>query len=188
MSELLPPEPGSPIRVAFRKWDESPHWTSGDGAVYLGEDEYGWWFAHDEGVEYTRPDMAITIPALQIGYHSRDRWHAALIHTRHAQHEYRLYIDVTTPPEWRLNDAGLPELTAIDLDLDVIETMAGEIFLDDQEEFAEHTVAMRYPEDVVATALAEADLLLTEVRAGAPRFSDTMLMHWENEFRRLTPQ
>lgn len=179
------PAPGTPIRIAMRKWDESPHWTSGEGAVYLGEDEYGWWYAQGQGVEYTRPGRTLVVPDLQIGCFARDRWHAALLHTVNDGHVYRVYVDVTSPPQWRLGPDGIRELTAIDLDLDVVEFFDGRIALEDEDEFAEHTVELGYPEHVVATARAEADLLLHEVRAGDRRYSDEMLHHWQGVFERL---
>lgn len=79
----------------------------------------------------------------------------------------------------------MPELTAIDLDLDVFEMMDGRVVLDDEDEFAEHIDQLGYPDDVIAAARAEADLVLAEVRAGAYRFSDAMLDQWCRVYRRL---
>ena len=145
----------------------------------------GWWYAVDEGVEYTRPGRSVTVPALQIGCHARDRWHAFLLHTRHPSHEYRVYVDITTVPMWRAGEDGVPELTAIDLDLDVIERMDGTVHLDDGDEFEEHVTELGYPDDVVAAARAEATRVLEEVHAGDPRYSDATLEHWRREFERL---
>lgn len=181
----LPPAPGTPVRVVMRKWGERPHWTSGEGAVYLGEDDHGWWYAVDEGVEFTRPGRSITIPALQIGCGARERWHSFVLHTRHPRHDTRVYVDVATPALWRHGEDGVPELTAIDLDLDVFEMMDGRVVLDDEDEFAEHIDQLGYPDDVIAAARAEADLVLAEVRAGAYRFSDAMLDQWCRVYRRL---
>ena len=39
--------------------------------------------------------------------------------------------------------------------------------MDDEDEFAEHTVSLGYPDDVVAAARRSADAVLAAVRAGA---------------------
>ncbi len=89
-----------------------------------------------------------------------------------------LYVDIATPGEW---DGTV--LRAVDLDLDVIrlpeqlppaETLPwetapagpGEVFVDDEDEFAEHQVAYGYPAEVIAAAQASCDQVLAAVRAG----------------------
>lgn len=51
----------------------------------------------------------------------------------------------------------------VDLDLDVIRPVDGEVFLDDQDEFVEHQRIMKYPDDVVARAEESARWLMAAV-------------------------
>ena len=48
-------------------------------------------------------------------------------------------------------------VTAIDLDLDVVRLSDGEVFVDDEDEFAEHQVEFGYPAEVIAAARASGD-------------------------------
>ena len=93
-------------------------------------------------------------------------------------------------------------LRAVDLDLDVIRLPdplppagsapwedppagPGEVFVDDEDEFAEHQVAFGYPLDVVAAAQASCDELVAAVRAGLPPY-DGSHQRWLTELSRLT--
>ena len=62
---------------------------------------------------------------------------------------------------------------------------AGEIFVDDEDEFAEHQVLYDYPAEVVATARASCDALVPAVRAGLPPYDGTH-QRWLAELTRLT--
>ncbi len=70
----------------------------------------------------------------------------------------RVYVDITTPPLW---DGTV--LRAVDLDLDVVRGNTGRVWVDDEDEFAEHRVRYRYPDDVVAAAMASCDLVQAAV-------------------------
>ncbi|MHA6758955.1 DUF402 domain-containing protein [Streptacidiphilus sp. PAMC 29251] len=77
------------------------------------------------------------------------------------------YCDVTTPSWWP--NSG--EVTMVDLGLDVCRVReGGEIFVDDEDEFADHQVRYAYPPDVIARAAASADWLQTALRTGAEPF------------------
>ena len=58
----------------------------------------------------------------------------------------------------------------VDLDLDVVLTRAGHLFVDDEDEFAEHQVELGYPAEVVALAERWRDLVLSAVAAGDEPF------------------
>jgi protein associated with RNAse G/E len=58
-----------------------------------------------------------------------------------------LYIDITTPPFW-----DGPVLRAVDLDLDVVRGVDGRVWIEDEDEFAEHRVELGYPDDVASAA------------------------------------
>jgi protein associated with RNAse G/E len=76
-----------------------------------------------------------------------------------------VYVDVTAPPYW-----SRTTLHAVDLDLDVVRRADGEVLIDDEDEFAEHQVALAYPPEVVAAARASADRLVGLLRAGHPPY------------------
>jgi hypothetical protein len=70
------------------------------------------------------------------------------------------YVDITTPPRWTRRDDGVTEVTAVDLDLDVVQTWTGEVTVEDEDEFAERQVALGYPAEVIAHAQRWRDQLL----------------------------
>jgi protein associated with RNAse G/E len=102
------------------------------------------------------------------------------------------YSDLTTVPQWRRAPARFLaprsrarfEVTAVDLDLDVIAFEAGtadprgRYFIDDEDEFAEHSVRYGYPLSVVATVRADADALLAAVSAGEPPYDEATAKRW----------
>ena len=61
----------------------------------------------------------------------------------------------------------------------------GEVFVDDEDEFAEHQVAFGYPAHVIEAAQASCDELLAAVRAGLPPYDGTH-ERWFVEPSRLT--
>ena len=109
-----------------------------------------------------------------------DGWYAATFHAPGIWCD--LYVDIATPGAW---DGTV--LRAVDLDLDVVRMpdplppgsvyagaekagrVAGEVFVDDEDEFAEHQVAYGYPAEVVEQAQASCDAVLADVRAGGRR-------------------
>jgi hypothetical protein len=73
----------------------------------------------------------------------------------------RVYVDVTTPPAW---DGAV--VRAVDLDLDVVRGNTGRVWVDDEDEFAEHRARFGYPEEVARAALASCDRVHADVAAG----------------------
>jgi hypothetical protein len=59
---------------------------------------------------------------------------------------------MTTPPYW-----DGPQVHAVDLDLDVVRGTAGRVWVDDEDEFAQHRVELGYPDEIVQLALATAE-------------------------------
>ena len=133
------------------KWGDRPHYEF--EAVYLGSDEHGDWCGVAGGTLFTRPgvewhapvDQVMLVPAPAAG----ERHWIATFHAPGGPVE--VYVDMTTPPEW---DGAV--LRAVDLDLDVVRGVTGRVWVDDEDEFAEHRVALEYPEEVVAAAIAVA--------------------------------
>ena len=59
----------------------------------------------------------------------------------------------------------------VDLDLDVVLTRDGHLYVDDEDEFAEHRVQLGYPAEVVALAERWRDLVLAAVAGGDEPFA-----------------
>ena len=149
------------------KWGDRPHWEY-DG-VYLGSDEHGDWLGCRLGTFYSRPGMEFTATFAGV----------VLVPTGGAAHlaafnDHRavgaIYVDMSTPPVW---DGST--VRAVDLDLDVVKLQDGTVFIDDEDEFAEHQVAYGYPPDVVAMAERSAREVLAAVRAGAAPYDGSHL-------------
>ena len=61
-------------------------------------------------------------------------------------------------------------VTAVDLDLDVVRGWTGRVWVDDEDEFADHRVRFGYPADVVRMAAPSCEAVRTDVAgAGAVR-------------------
>ena len=75
------------------------------------------------------------------------------------------YVDIATPAVWHGEDL----VRAVDLDLDVIQGTTGRIWVDDEDEFAAHRVALGYPDEVTEQAVTSCQEVLTaRHRAGGP--------------------
>lgn len=183
----LPTEPGTAVRVRYRKWDGTPHWVF--DARYLGSDEHGHWVGYLPGTLFSRPGAKFRAGGPGVGFFGAVGWTPVLY--RDHPDRMRLYIDLTTVPRWRQVPRGLLsrrrprfEVTAVDLDLDVIafdpgaDEPRGEHFIDDEDEFAEHQVRYGYPPSVVAQVRADADALLAAVRAGEPPYDGATAKRW----------
>ena len=158
------------VRVAFGKWDGRRHWEY--DAVRLGADRHGTWLGAPAGTPLARPGAAMTT-----GYD-----HIALVpHAAFVASFYEpvpaaplsIYVDITTPPRW-----DGPVLRSIDLDLDVVRDRRGRVFVDDEDEFAEHRVRFGYPDDVAQLALRTCADVLRAVEAGEPPFDGPTADHW----------
>ena len=163
--------PGDQVRLELTKWGDRPHWEF-DG-VYLGSDEFGEWIGFPAGCVMTRPGMTYVAPNHQVGLVPA----AGLAVGRSWLGTFHgpggvvaTYVDMTTAAEWDGN-----RVRAVDLDLDVIKTLEGEVVVDDEDEFAEHQVEFGYPREIVDLALATRDAVLTSMRVAAPPFDDSYL-------------
>jgi hypothetical protein len=157
--------PGLPIRVVMSKWGGRPHWEY--DALHLGSDDHGEWLGCPAGTFYRRPGMEfVSTFAGVVVVPAGGAPHLAAFNDEHAK--AATYVDMTTPPVW-----DGPVLRAVDLDLDVVKLQDGTIYLDDEDEFAEHRVTFGYPLDVVAMAERSAAKVLADVRAGAAPYDGT---------------
>jgi hypothetical protein len=180
--------PGTRIRCEMTKWGDRPHWQF--AGVYLGADEHGEWLGFPRGTHNSRPGYEFHSEVDAVTLVPTGGWYAATFHAPGIWCD--LYIDVTTPGEWVAD-----VLRAVDLDLDVIRMSPtngrtppvgivagpGEVFVDDEDEFAEHQVAFGYPTEVVGCAQASCDELVSAVRAGLPPYDGTH-RRWLDELSR----
>ena len=61
-----------------------------------------------------------------------------------------------------------PTLDAGDLDLDVVRELDGRVWVDDEDEFAEHQVSFGYPPEVIDAARASTDRLVGLIGSRPP--------------------
>jgi len=85
----------------------------------------------------------------------------------------RVYVDMTTPPVW-----DGTSVRAVDLDLDVIEEPDGRVWVDDEDEFAEHQVAYGYPQEIVTLAEASRDRIRELLTTRRPPFDHAADRLW----------
>ena len=158
---------GDPVRVVMTKWVDGPHWEF--DCRYLGTDAHGDWLGIPQGTAMTRPGATYAAPTHQVGLvpppgPDAERGWLATFHD--VGGPVRVYVDITTPPVW---DGSV--VRAVDLDLDVIRGLgqhgrgAGRVWVDDEDEFAEHRVSLGYPDELSAAALAACDRVLGLVAA-----------------------
>jgi hypothetical protein len=151
------------------KWGDRPHWEF--EGVLLGSDEHGDWIGIPGGTHMSRPGAEYVAPVDQVGLvpaagadHARG-WMAAF-HARGGA--VRVYVDMTTPPVW---DGAV--VRAVDLDLDVVLGNAGRVWVDDEDEFAEHRIAFGYPDEVSRLAMDSCDRVRAAMEAGHPPYDGT---------------
>jgi hypothetical protein len=148
------------------KWGERPHWEF--DAIRLGSDEHGDWVGIPAGTPMARPeatfvppvDSLVLVPASSPA--SRPWWLATFYSPGF---HVEVYVDITAPARW---DGSV--LRAIDLDLDVVRGETGRVWVDDEDEFAEHQVSLGYPADVIEAARASCDRLVALVGGGHPPY------------------
>lgn len=171
VNEQQPREPlilveGEPVAIRFSKWDGGPHWRY-DGS-YLGRDEHGHWVAVPVGAPITRPGRSFDNEHHSVVCVPRQSGH--VLTTNADPHKVRHYVDITTVPLWSRVD-GVATVSMVDLDLDVVERRNGRIYVDDEDEFADHQVEFAYPPELVTSAEAEARRMLVLVETQAEPFA-----------------
>lgn len=184
---------GTLVRCEMTKWGDRPHWQF--EGIHLGSDEHGEWLGFPQGTHNHRPGYEFRSEVDAVTLVPTGGWFAATFHAPGIWCD--LYVDITTPATWQGT-----VLRAVDLDLDVIRMAAepppptplapqnlsagpGELFVDDEDEFAEHQVAFGYPADVVEAARASCEQVLAAARAGLPPYDGTH-RRWLAELSRLS--
>ncbi|MDO5500157.1 MAG: DUF402 domain-containing protein [Propionibacteriaceae bacterium] len=148
--------PGDPVWQRYRKFDGRPHWEF--STYFLGSDEFGDWVGGLPGAICERPGFQFTADAYWVTLLPQD-WYVATFNEPTTILRNEIYVDLMSPPEW----TG-PEVTGVDLDLDVVRRFTGESCILDEDEFAEHQIVMNYPSELVGRVRQTADGLLEAVR------------------------
>jgi uncharacterized protein len=162
-------ELGDRVRVAMTKWRDRPHWEF--EALWLGSDEHGDWIGLPAGTTFDRPGARFVSTNLQVGLSppadapEDERWWVGTFHGPGGHLRVGVYVDITTPPFW---DGST--LRMVDLDLDVLRGEDGRVWIEDQDEFADHQVALGYPPEVVALAEASGDRVHRAIVDQAPPY------------------
>lgn len=162
--------PGTPVHLDFRKYDGSEHWQ--EPYALLGVDEHGVWLGMPTGTTYARPGRSHTskAPSIRLVPHA-GRW-AAIFNAPGPGVKVHTYVDITDEPRWSRDGDGF-RATMVDLDLDVVRRFnGGNPFIDDMDEFEEHTVAFGYPDALVEQVRADAFDVLARVRTGSEPFGE----------------
>ena len=147
---------GDKVRMEMSKWGDRPHWEF--DALWLGSDEHGDWIGLPVGTPFDRPGAHFASQSLQVGLTpptdapEDKRWWAATFHAPGGAMRIAVYVDITTPPHW---DGDT--LRTVDLDLDVIRGETGRVWVDDEDEFAEHRVSLAYPDEITQGAMSSCD-------------------------------
>ena len=166
-------QPGTPVEVAMTKWRDLPHWEY--SAVFLGSDLYGDWIGIPAGTAMSRPGADYVAPVDQVGLVppalAGERGLLATFHAPGGQVE--VYVDITSPPQW-----DGTTLRAVDLDLDVVRGTTGRVWVDDEDEFAEHRVTLGYPSDLVRLAATSCVEVRTAVEAGLSPYDGQAAGAW----------
>jgi hypothetical protein len=174
----VPPQPGDPVRIEMSKWGNRPHWQL--AATFLGSDEHGDWIGVPAGTPHARPGAAFTSEVDSVTLAPRaSPWCA----TFNAPGIWcTVYVDMSTPPYW---DGAV--LRAVDLDLDVIRGEDGMVWVDDEDEFAEHQVSLGYPPEIVEIAEASRDAVRDAVRRRLAPFDLPTPAAWLAQVSELGP-
>ena len=170
-------------RIHFSKWDGRAHWSC-DDIVTLGADDVGTWIGWYAGTHWERPayedkpGAAFDAAGDQVMLLPHDRWFTMTFYERVGELKLRTYTDITTVPRL-VGDLW----SVVDLDLDVCEWFEWAVTVDDEDEFAQHSVAFGYPPEVIAAATSECDRVVDEVRSGAAAFDETVAQRWRSVLR-----
>lgn len=159
------------VRFAMRKWPDQPHWEY--DAVWLGSDPTGQWLGVPRGTWLSRPGAGFHASADHVVLVPHDAWWVATFYDDDRARPVDTYVDMATPSSWE-GDV----VSCIDLDLDVIRGTTGRVWVDDEDEFAEHRVSLAYPLDVVDAAVSACEEVRRLVEADEPPFHRASAGSW----------
>lgn len=166
---------GDPVRVLMTKWPDRPH--SEFAGTYLGADEHGDWVGARAGTRCRRSGHEYAARSDWVTLLAPDVWWRVGFYD--PTPTTVVYVDIATPAVW-----DGTEVTCVDLDLDVAQQASGEVLVEDEDEFAEHSPG--YPDDVVARALDALGRVRAALAGGAPPFDGSHLP-WLADLRARVP-
>ncbi len=161
----------TPARIAFTKWDGGAHWAY--EALRLGADEHGTWLGAPRGTRVARPGARFVAAYDRVALVPDGAGFLASFYPDVSAAPVRIYVDITTPPQW---DAAV--VRSVDLDLDVVRDRSGRVFVDDEDEFAEHRVRYGYPDEIVRLAERTCAEVLRAVEASEAPFDGPTAVRW----------
>ena len=165
---------GDRVRVVFRKWGDRPHWEY--DALFLGDDEHGTWVGAPAGTRLARPGADFVALGHFVSLVPADQPFVATFYDpawAAAETGVDVYVDITTVPRWEGRVVSM-----VDLDLDVVRGRTGRVWVDDEDEFADHRVRFGYPADVVRLAASSCDAVHAAVTAGLPPYDGAVGAAW----------
>lgn len=155
----------------MRKWPDQPHWEF--DALRLGDDSFGTWLGLPVGTVLARPGARFVTDQPQVTL-VPPAPHVATFHVRPGETSpVAVYVDMTTLPVW-----DETTVTCFDLDLDVIKGWAGRVWVDDEDEFAEHRVRFGYPAELVALAVESCRTVRSAVESALPPYDGATAQRW----------
>jgi protein associated with RNAse G/E len=167
--------------MQWRKWDGSAHWRH--ESVYLGADAWGDWVGQPVGWRSARPGRDFRASSPNVTLIPAGREDYALTVNRDHPKGMRIYIDLGWEVRW--SDGPLL-MTGIDMDLDVVRVEGDRgTWVDDRDEWAEHSAAYGYPAAVMTHLEALALDLETAVRSQHPPFDDATADLWLDRLAQL---
>lgn len=155
------------VTVQYFKYPRTLHWRH--DLVHLGEDAHGVWLGAAPGTVVQKGyESPVTMDGPFVQLIPPAQWWTAIFNDP-AHPRIAVYVDIVTVPQWVTS--GRVEM--IDLDLDVIRTNDGTVYVDDEDEFEEHRVSLDYPAHMVDSARAAAARLVLAVEGSDPPFDGT---------------
>ena len=158
-------------RIAFSKWGGAGHWEY--DARRLGDDRHGTWLGVPRGTTCERPGARFVAAWAHVALVPPEAGFLASFYEDDPAAPVHTYVDITTPPSW---EHGV--VRAVDLDLDVVRDRTDHVYVDDEDEFAEHRVQLGYPVELVEHAVRSCAEVREAVEARRPPFDGPTAEHW----------
>ena len=165
--------------MVFSKWGGRPHWEY--DALWLGEDTHGVWLGVPQGTRLVRPgadfctEHAFTVLVPRTAPFAASFYEPS---PAAANDWVEAYVDITTPPVWEGSTLHL-----VDLDLDVVKGRTGRVWVDDEDEFADHRIRYGYPDDLVRLAVASCEAVRLAVESAAAPYDGRVSAYWLGELQ-----
>ncbi|MGH8966186.1 MAG: hypothetical protein ACRDXB_12775 [Actinomycetes bacterium] len=87
-------------------------------------------------------------------------------------------MDITTRPVWDGDTLRM-------VDLDVVKGWTGRVWVDDEDEFADHRVRFGYPDDVIAGAVESCAHVRAQVESGHAPYDQATGRRWLDRLSRV---